>query len=136
MEKPMQFALTAPFNLFPDGPTTTLVVGVGLAKYASGKGLAVFLIFKKEKPEDQGGGKQLSVSLPQHAEQLDAAADEFFLKDWADNEQAAVVCVREGLITATGRSPVQAGDRQVMACRIDRSKLRDMTPAELELYKP
>ena len=121
MEKPIQFALSSPFNLFPDGPTATLVVGVGLAEYADGKGRAVFLIFKKEKPEDQSGGKQLSVSLPQHAGQLDATADEFFLKDWADNEQAAQVCLREGLIVDIGKAPVQAGDRQVKACRKRRS---------------
>lgn len=129
--KPEQFALNAPFNLFPDGPASTLVIGVGLAEYADGDGLAVFLIFK-----DPTKGQQLSVNLPQHVGQTDKASDEFFLKDWADNQQAAKVCVREGLVVDAGKTPVQAGDRQVKTFRLDRSKLRPMTPAELEQYKP
>ena len=127
-EKPTKFALNTPFNLFPDGSDETLIFGLGLGTYSEGQGLAVFLIFKG------GGGRQLSVCLPQHVEQTDKN-EEFFLKDWADNVRAAEVCRKEGLIMDTDSQSVQSGERQVKIVKVNRSALRDMTLAEAEQYK-
>jgi len=123
-----QKALVTPFNLQPDGTVSTLVAGVGLAEYATSKSLAVFLIFQSTD------GQQMSVELPEHAEQLDE--NEFFLKDWADLERTAETCIQEGLFVLTDKQPVQAGDRLVKIARVSHVSLRDMNAAETEHFKP
>lgn len=124
MAKPKRFALTRPFNLYPDGDETTEVVGIELVSYAEGGALAACLVFAN------GGAQPISVNLtPEEMRRLDV--DELFFKNWSEMEPVAEILIQQGIVAMVpDKEPAKSGDVEIPVARLVRSALRDAAAAE------
>lgn len=127
MAKREKFAVINPFNLFPDGDVASKVVAIGIAEYAEGGGMAVFMGFAN------GEGQPISVNLPGQMQRLDA--DEFYLKNWTEMKKPAEMLIQHGLVAMVpDKEPADSGHVKVPIARLIRSALREMTEQEKQLH--